>query len=400
MKLDLRLPIGLMFTIVGVLLTGFGLISDAAIYQRSLGDQRESVVGAGAARVRRGDADAGAAGTTFALSRPVEAYTLRNAHGLELRALTRGATITALTAPDRDGRLGNIVLGHDTLDGYLTDTAYLGAVVGRYANRIAGARFTLDGREYRLAANDGPNHLHGGRAGFDQVLWRARPFRTARSTGLALSYRSPDGEEGYPGNLDVRVRYALTDQDELVVDFRATADAPTPVNLTQHSYFNLGGGADILDHLLWIHADEMTPVDETLIPTGALAPVAGTPFDFSTLTRIGDRIEADDVQLRRAHGYDHNFVLKRARGGLVHAARLVDPSSGRTLDVHTTEPGLQFYSGNFLKGAHRPRSGLCLETQHFPDSPNQPRFPSTILRPGATYRSRTIFAFSITSLSP
>ncbi len=232
------------------------------------------------------------------------------------------------------------------------------------------------------------------------MLWQARPFRTARSTGLALSYRSPDGEEGYPGNLDVRVRYALTDQDELVVDFRATADAPTPVNLTQHSYFNLGGGAGILDHLLWIHADEMTPVDETLIPTGALAPVAGTPFDFSTLTRIGDRIEADDVQLRRARGYDHNFVLKRGSSGLVHAARLVDPSSGRTLDVHTTEPGLQFYSGNFLKGAHRPRSGLCLETQHFPDSPNQPRFPSTILRPGTTYRSRTIFAFSVTSMSP
>jgi aldose 1-epimerase len=339
---------------------------------------------------------------------PVHCFTLVNAHGLELRAVTYGGIIVSLSVPDRDGRVADVVLGYDSLEQYLSDSSYFGAIIGRFANRIAGARFTVDGKPYLLAANDGPNHLHGGRTGFGRVVWRADPFRTGHTAGVALSYSSPDGEEGYPGNLDTRVRYALTDRNELVVDFLATTDQATPVNLTQHTCFNLtgaGAGGDVLDHLLWINADLMTPVDENLIPTGTVAPVAGGAFDFRTLTAIGTRIAADDEQLRRGRGYDHNFVLKRGEPGLVHAAQVVEPASGRTLDVYTTEPGLQFYSGNFIDGrligkagrVYRPRAGLCLETQHYPDSPNQPGFPSTLLRPGAQYRSRTVFAFGVTS---
>jgi aldose 1-epimerase len=335
----------------------------------------------------------------------VEVFILRNAHGLELRTATYGGIIVSLSVPDRHGRLADVVLGHDALENYISDSSYFGAIIGRFANRIAGARFTVDGRPYRLTANDGRNHLHGGRTGFDRVVWRAAPFRTGHAEGVALSYTSPDGEEGYPGNLDTRVRYALTDRNELVVDFRATTDRATPVNLTQHTCFNLNGAGDVLGHLLRINADLMTPVDENLIPTGAAAPVAGGPFDFRTLTAIGARIGADDEQLRRGRGYDHNFVLKREHPGLVHAAQVVEPTSGRTLNVYTTEPGLQFYSGNFIDGrvigkkgrVYGPRVGLCLETQHFPDSPNQPGFPSTLLRPGAQYRSRTVFAFGVTS---
>jgi aldose 1-epimerase len=337
----------------------------------------------------------------------VDAFTLANAYGLELRAVTYGGIIVSLSVPDRDGRAADVVLGHDSLEGYLSDSSYFGAIIGRFANRIAGARFTVDGKPYRLAANDGPNQLHGGRTGFDRVVWRAAPFRTGHGAGVALSYTSPDGEEGYPGNLDARVRYTLTDRNELVVDFRATTDQATPVNLTQHTCFNLTGGCagDILGHLLRIDADLMTPVDENLIPTGSVAPVAGGPFDFRRLTEIGARIATDDEQIRRGRGYDHNFVLERGERGLVHAAQVVEPRSGRTLDVYTTEPGLQFYSGNFIDGrvigkggqVYRPRTGLCLETQHFPDSPNQPGFPSTILRPGERYRSRTVFAFGVTS---
>jgi aldose 1-epimerase len=333
----------------------------------------------------------------------VDAFTLANAHGLELRAVTYGGTIVSLSVPDRDGQVADVVLGHDSLEDYFSDSSYFGAIVGRFANRIAGARFTVDGTPYRLVANDGPNHLHGGRAGFDRVVWRAAPFRTGHTAGVALSYTSPDGEEGYPGNLHARVRYTLTDRNELVVDFLATTDRATPVNLTQHTCFNLtgDGAGDILGHLLWINADLMTPVDENLIPTGKVAPVAGGPFDFRALTRIGARITSDDEQLRRGQGYDHNFVLKRGEPGLAHAARVVEPASGRTLDVYTTEPGLQFYSGNFIDArvigkagrVYRPRAGLCLETQHYPDSPNQPGFPSTLLRPGEQYRSRTVFAF-------
>jgi aldose 1-epimerase len=336
----------------------------------------------------------------------VDAFTLANAQGLELRAVTYGGIIVSLAVPDRDGRLADVVLGHDSLEEYLSDSSYFGAIIGRFANRIAGARFTVDGTPYRLAANDGPNHLHGGRTGFDRVVWRAAPFRTGDAAGVALSYTSPDGEEGYPGNLDARVRYTLTDRNELVVDLLATTDQATPVNLTQHTCFNLtgDGAGDVLGHLLWINADLMTPVDENLVPTGEVAPVAGGPFDFRTLTAIGTRIATDDEQLRRGRGYDHNFVLKRGDPGLIHAAQVVEPTSGRTLDVYTTEPGLQFYSGNFIDGrvigkagrVYGPRGGLCLETQHFPNSPNQPGFPSTLLQPGAQYRSRTVFAFGVT----
>jgi aldose 1-epimerase len=338
----------------------------------------------------------------------VDVFTLANAHGLELRALTYGGIIVSLTVPDRDGRMSDVVLGHDSLEEYLSDSSYFGAIIGRFANRIAGARFTVDGKQYRLAANDGPNHLHGGRTGFDRVVWRAAPFRTSDAAGVALSYTSPDGEEGYPGNLDVRVRYTLTNRNELVVDFLATTDQATPVNLTQHTCFNLTGKGDVLGHLLRINADLMTPVDESLIPTGSFAPVDGGPFDFRTLTGIGARIAAADEQLRRGGGYDHNFVLKRSEPGMVHAAQVVEPASGRTLDVYTTEPGLHFYSGNFIDGrvcgkagrVHGPGAGLCLETQHYADSPNQPGFPSTLLRPGEQYRSRTVFAFGVEDPSP
>jgi aldose 1-epimerase len=364
-----------------------------------------------AAAGRRADITRAPFGRTPA-GEAVEAFTLTNAHGVTVRAATYGGTIVSLSVPDRDGRVADVVLGHDSLDEYISDSNYFGAIIGRFANRIAKAQFTLDGTTYRLAANNGPNHLHGGRTGFDRVVWRPAPSCTDRVARLALSYTSPDGAEGYPGTLDVRVTYALTDRNELEVDYLATTDQATPVNLTQHTCFNLtgDGAGDILGHLLRIDADLMTPVHESLIPTGGLTPVAGGPFDFRTLTGIGARIAIDDEQLRRGHGYDHNFVLNRHASGLVHAAQLVEPTSGRTLDVHTTEPGLQLYSGNAIGsgdsvagrvigkagGTYGPRAGLCLETQHHPDSPNQPGFPSTILRPGEQYRSRTVFAFGVT----
>ena len=336
---------------------------------------------------------------------PVDVHTLTNAHGVELRALTYGGIIASLTIPDRHGRMADVVLGHDSLDDYRNDTSYFGAIIGRVVNRIAGSRFTLDGREYRLAANRAPNHLHGGLVGFDRVVWRAEQFRTGDEVGLELRYVSRDGEEGYPGNLDVCVRYMLSSQNELVVDFLATTDQPTPVSLTQHSYFNLGGhaAAHILGHRLCIDADQFTPMQADSIPTGEIIPVAGTPFDFRVSTAIGARIGADDEQLRIGTGYDHNFVLRREGSGLAHAAQLVDPASGRTLDVYTTEPGLQLYSGNHIEGKVRgkngtsygPRSGLSLETQHFPDALHHPVFPSIILRPGQEYRSRTVFAFGV-----
>ena len=282
-------------------------------------------------------------------------------------------------------------------------------VVGRYGNRIANGRFTLDGRTYALATNNGPNHLHGGLKGFDKVVWVAEGFERGGSVGVTYRHVSPDGDEGYPGRVEVRVSYTLSPSNELAVDYEATTDRPTPINLTQHSYFNLAGDAsgDVLGHQLTIDADRFTPVDATLIPTGELAPVAGTPFDFRQPTTIGARIAADHPQLKTGNGYDHNFVLNGWSPGssqaLHHAARAVDPGSGRTLDVATTEPGVQFYSGNFLDGtvvgksgrAYGRRHGFCLETQHFPDSPNHPAFPSTILRPGDTYRSRTVFTFGV-----
>jgi aldose 1-epimerase len=333
----------------------------------------------------------------------VEAFVLRNTNGVEVRAIGYGGAILSVRVPDREGRWGDIVLGYDDLTGYLDDEAYLGALVGRYANRIRRGRFSLDRREYTLATNNRPNHLHGGVRGFNKVLWTAEPSRSPEGVGLALAYTSPDGEEGYPGTLHARVRYTLTNRNELVIDYRATADRPTPLNLTQHSYFNLTGdpGRDVLGHELRIDADRFTPVDETLIPTGELASVAGTAFDFRRPTAMGARIGADEVQLRRAGGYDHNFALNRDGGALAFAARVYEPATGRTLEVHTTEPGLQFYSGNFLDGSIRGkggqrygrRSGFCLETQHFPDSPNQPAFPSTTLRPGEEYISRTTYRF-------
>ena len=334
----------------------------------------------------------------------VEIYTLTNAHGLEMRVITYGGIITSLKVPDRAGHLDDVVLGFDTLDGYLKDSPYFGAIVGRYGNRIAKGQFTLNGATYKLATNNGPNHLHGGVKGFDKVMWNAVPGDSADGVSVTLTRTSPDGEEGYPGNLQASVRYTLTDKNELAIDYRATTDKATPVNLTQHSYFNLAADSgDILGHELTIHASRYTPVDATLIPTGELAPVQGTPFDFQKATAIGARIATDDAQLKNGGGYDHNWALDRGGSGLQPAARLVDPKSGRTLDVATTEPGLQFYSGNFLDGSitgkggrvYKRRTGLCLETQHFPDSPNHPSFPSTILQPGQTYSSKTVFTFGV-----
>ena len=339
----------------------------------------------------------------------MELFTLTNAHGIEVRLTNYGGIISSLKTPDRSGRFDDIVLGYDSLSGYLHNSPYFGAIVGRYGNRIAKGRFTLDGTTYHLAVNNGPNSLHGGVRGFDKVVWNAEPFRNDGTEGVALEYTSPDMEEGYPGTLRARVTYTLTDDNRLIVDYQATSDKPTPVNLTQHTYWNLAGDGrrDILAHVLTINADSLTPVDSTLIPTGEISPVAGTPFDFRTPMPIGARIDQrQNTQIRYGGGYDHNFVVNRGKAGadsLVHAAHVAEPSTGRTLDTFTTEPGIQFYSGNFLDGSitgksghiYRYRSGLALETQHYPDSPNHANFPSTILRPGQQYRSRTVFAFGV-----
>lgn len=333
----------------------------------------------------------------------VEIFTLTNRNGLEIKAITYGGIITSIRVPDRAGALGDVALGFDTLDGYLKGHPYFGAIVGRYGNRIAGGKFAIDGRTFTLATNNGPNHLHGGKVGFDKAVWSAEAApASAGGAGIVLSHTSRDGDEGYPGTLRARVSYTLTDRNELVVEYHATTDKPTPINLTQHSYFNLAGGGDILDHELTINATRYIPVDATLIPTGELAPVEGTPFDFRKPAKVGARIDAAHEQVQRGGGYDHTFVLDGQAGQLRPAGRLVDGRSGRTLDVATTEPGMQFYSGNFLDGTltgkggqvYRRRAGLCLETQHFPDSPNKPKFPSTILRPGADYRSKTVFTFA------
>jgi len=336
--------------------------------------------------------------------RPVDLYTLTNSQGIEVRAMTYGGIIVSLRVPDKSGTLGDIVLGHEKLDGYLPNPPYFGVIVGRYANRIANAAFTLDGAKYTLAKNDGPNSLHGGLNGFNKQIWEAKEFKNAKGTGVAFSYLSKDGEEGYPGNLKVKVSYTLTDDNQLILDYEATTDKATPLNLSQHSYFNLAGegNGDILGHHVMLNADRFTPVDKTLIPTGELRPVAGTPMDFTKPTAIGARINDNYEQLVVGRGYDHNWVINRKDKSLTLAARVHEPTSGRVLEVFTTEPGVQFYSGNFLDGTitgkqghvYKQRYGFCLETQHFPDSPNHPDFPSTILQPGQTFRSQTVFKFS------
>ncbi|MCR4376444.1 MAG: galactose mutarotase [Acidobacteria bacterium] len=338
---------------------------------------------------------------------PVDLIALHNGKGLEMSVLTYGGIITSLKTRDRDGVADDIVLGHDSVAAYEANSPYFGSLIGRVANRIANGRFTLDGQTYALAKNNGPNHLHGGLKGWDKVVWKADPFQDRTGVGVRLEYTSADGEEGYPGTVTAHVVYTLTPDNRLVVDYHATSDKPTVINLTQHSYFNLAGAkaADILGHELQINADRYTPVDEGLIPTGELAPVDGTPFDFRTATAIGARINtagtAGNVQLERGKGYDHNYVLTRSGDGLQLAARVYEPITGRTLEITTTEPGVQLYTGNFLDGTitgkggrvYPHRSGFCLETQHFPDSPNKPGFPPIELRPGGEYTSQTVFAF-------
>jgi aldose 1-epimerase len=334
--------------------------------------------------------------------RPVFVYTLANAGGMRASVLSLGCIIARLEVPDRDGKPANVVLGLDTLAGYLHRSPHFGAIAGRYANRIAGGRFAIDGIEYKLETNDGPNTLHGGRHGLDKVVWQAE---TLDGEALVLRYLSPDGQEGFPGNLAVEVTYRLGAANELRIDYTAKTDKPTVVNLTNHSYFNLAGegSGDVLNHVVSIDADHFVPTDASQIPTGEIRPVAGTPFDFTQPKAVGERIRMADDQLLIARGYDHNWVLRGPAGDAVrHAARAFDPRSGRILDVLTDAPGLQFYTGNSLTGAlagpagkaYRQSDGLCFEAQRFPDAPNQPGFPSAVLRPGERFRSTTIFRFS------
>lgn len=335
----------------------------------------------------------------------IQLFTLTNSKGMEVKVTNFGAIITSIKAPDRDGKMADITLGYDDVADYINavDKPYFGAVVGRYGNRIAKGKFSIDGTEYTLPINNDPNSLHGGFIGFDKVVWDAE---VVGNNGVRLTYLAKDGEQGYPGNLKSAVTYTLTDDNEIVVDYKATTDKATPVNLTQHAYFNLKGEGEgtILDHELTINADGYTPVDSTLIPTGEIAPVEGTPFDFRQAKSIGRDIEQTDEQLKFGGGYDHNWVLNRTKGDgeLELAATLYEPTTGRVLEITTTEPGVQFYCGNFLTGVLKGKSGkpylhrggLCLETQHYPDSPNQSEFPNTILKPGENYTSKTVFKFS------
>ncbi len=359
----------------------------------SIGEKRESHMGI--EKKSFGTAD----------GKPVDLYTLTNAGGMRADITNYGAIVVRLYVPDRAGRLADVVLGYDTLAEYIKDTPYFGAIVGRYGNRIAKGRFTLDGTEYTLATNNFGNHLHGGNKGFDKVVWDAEPFRTADAVGLKLTYLSQDGEEGYPGNLTCTVRYSVTNANELRIDYDARTDKATPVNLTHHGYWCLAGQGerDILDHVLMINADRFLPVDATLIPTGERRPVKGTPMDFTTPTPIGARVNQDDEQLRFGKGYDHCWVLnKPAPGEMTLAAEVYEPTTGRVMQVWTSEPAIQFYCGNFLDGSnvgkggkvYKHRYGFCLESEHYPDSPNQPAFPSTILRPGQAYQTATVYRFS------
>lgn len=319
----------------------------------------------------------------------VDVITLGQAGGLEMNVLTYGCIIASLGVPDAGGLAANVVLGFDRLERYLDASPYVGAVVGRYANRIANARFAIDGRDHHVSPNDPPNHVHGGFEGFDKRVWDAEA--AGNGTAVVFRRRSADGEEGYPGALDVQVTYAVAGR-ELRIEYQAVADAPTHVNLTQHSYFNLGGDGDALSHCLAINASTYLPVDERLIPTGEFAPVANSPFDFQEPIAIGSRLHTDHDQLARGGGYDHSFILNRGDAVIALAARVLEPSSGRTLEVRTTEPGLQFYSGQVI--GYR---GFCLEPQHYPDSPNRPEFPSTLLRPGARYESTTQYIFGLST---
>ena len=334
---------------------------------------------------------------------PVSLYTLRNSKGAEAGICSYGGLVIFLKVPDRKGHLGDVVLGYDNLDGYLKDTPYFGALIGRYGNRIAKGKFTLDGTEYTLAINNDPNALHGGLKGFDKVVWEPRILASLEGPALELKYVSKDGEEGYPGNLSVTAVYTLTDDNALKVEFMATTDKDTILNLTHHSYFNLAGKGDILNHQLMMPAERFTPVDSTLIPTGELKPVAGTPFDFRTPTAIGARINQDDEQLKFGKGYDHNWVFDKPIGQLALMARVYEPTTGRVLEVWSTEPGLQFYSGNFLNGTikgkggwvYQFRNGFCMEPQHYPDSPNHSNFPSVVLKPGEVYKNTIIYKFLV-----
>ena len=333
----------------------------------------------------------------------IELFTLKNANGMVAQITNYGGKIINLWTPDRDGNFADIVIGYETSAEYLkTSEIYYGTIIGRYGNRIANGHFTLNDSVYTLATNNGKNHLHGGITGFNNVVWDAKKIDNQT---LELTYLSVDGEEGYPGNLNVKVVYTLTNDNEIKVEYSATTDKPTPVNLTQHSFFNLkgAGNGDVNEHIMQIFANAYTPVDSTLIPTGEIAPVEGTPFDFRTPTAIGARINENNQQLKYGGGYDHNWVLNKAESGLNFAARVVEPNSGRTLEVYTNEPGIQFYGGNFMTGKDTGKGGkvfayrgaFCLETQHFPDSPNKPEFPSTILNPGEEYHSICIYKFGV-----
>jgi aldose 1-epimerase len=329
-------------------------------------------------------------------------YTCVNANGLKLAMTDFGATVVSVETPDRNGKMANITLGFSTLEGYLQRHPYFGSTVGRYGNRIAGGKFSLDDKQFTLATNNGPNHLHGGKKGFDALMWKAEPAQSEDGVGVKFTLRSPDGDEGYPGNLDVVVTYMLTNKDELKIDYEAKTDAPTVVNLTNHCYWNLGGAGagKILDHELTLAADKYLPIDATSIPTGELAPVADTPLDFTKPTKIGARIESLKQAPHETKGYDHCYSLRGQEGKLEMAARVKDPASGRVMEIYTTEPGIQLYTGNFLDGSEggnkfQQHDAFCLETQHYPDSPNRPAFPTTRLNPGQTLRSTTVHRFSV-----
>ena len=334
---------------------------------------------------------------------PIDLFTLTHPNGMIVKLTNYGATIVSLIVPDKSGQIVDVALGFDSVEEYASARDYFGCIAGRYANRIADGKFTIDGNEYKLAQNDGHNHLHGGNQGFDKKVWEVTELPQDKESGLSFSYLSPDGEEGYPGNLNTSVTYTLTDDNALHIGYQATTDQTTVVNLTSHTYFNLAGAGsgDILAHDLFIDADFFTPVDQSLIPTGDLQTVTGTPLDFTQSTRIGSRINAPHEQLLRAQGYDHNWVLNKPPGELGLAAKVCEPRTGITMAIHTTEPGIQFYSGNFMANRingkngqiYNHRSGFCLETQYFPDSPNQPCFPSTILNPNQIYSQTTIYAF-------